>query len=103
MKKYIYKVDDLVFAKVTGYPAWPARITAVNKGKYTVFFFGTHDVRGNLRPKMMYLYNQKNLDRFGPPNKHKKWYGDGLNEIENCPEIAVSGGGGKKNPCACCE
>jgi len=87
--KPVYEVDDLVFAKVRGYPAWPARITGVNKGAYRVFFFGTHEVRGNMRPKMMWPYNQKNLNKFGPPNKHKKWYGDGLHQIENIPDIIM--------------
>jgi len=87
--KPVYEVDDLVFAKVRGYPAWPARITGINKGAYRVFFFGTHEVRGDMRPKMMWPYNQKNLNKFGPPNKHKKWYGDGLHQIENIPDIIM--------------
>jgi len=85
----VYKVNDLVFAKVKGYPAWPAKITGVNKGAYSVFFFGTHEVKGDMRPKMMWPYNQKTLDRFGPPNKHKKWYGDGLHQIENMPNVIM--------------
>jgi len=92
MKKKIFDVGNLVFAKVRGYPAWPARVTAViSSGKYSVFFYGTYEV-GNIKPEQMWPYNKVNLDKFGPPNKHKKWYGEGLYQIENTPEIAFQHG-----------
>jgi len=81
-------VNDLVFAKVRGYPAWPARITGTAWGKYIVFFYGTYEV-GSMKPEEMWPYNQKNLDRFGPPNMRKKGYSEGLYQIENTPEIAI--------------
>ena len=96
MKKKGFNVGDLVFAKVKGYPAWPAKVTAViSSGKYSVFFYGTYEV-GNSKPEQMWSYNKRNLDKFGPPNKHKKWYSEGLYQIENNPGFAeeVKGEGG---------
>ena len=88
MRKKVFDMGNLVFAKVRGYPAWPARVTAVlSSGKYSVFFYGTYEV-GNIKPEQMWPYNKANLDKFGPPNKHKKWYSEGLYQIENSPEIA---------------
>jgi len=88
MVKKVFTVGDLVFAKVKGYPAWPARVTGrTTGGKYCVFFFGTFEV-GNMKPEEMWPYNKKFLDRFGPQNMKKKWYSEGLYQIEHSPEIA---------------
>jgi len=89
MKKKVFKMGDLVFAKVRGYPAWPARVTGITAGgKYSVFFYGTYEV-SNMKPEEMWPYNKKNHDKFGPPNLHKKGYSEGLYEIVNCPDIAI--------------
>lgn len=44
--KISFSVGDMVFAKVRGYPAWPARISSIADArpatlKYNVYFFGT--------------------------------------------------------------
>lgn len=35
-----YEVSELVFAKVKGFPYWPARITSIFGNRYRVTFFG---------------------------------------------------------------
>ena len=89
MVKKVFTVGDLVFGKVKGYPAWPAKVTGRTcGGKYCVFFYGTFEV-GNMKPEEMWPYNQKFREKFGPPNMRKKWYSEGLYQIEHTPEIAL--------------
>jgi len=80
---------DLVFAKVKGYPAWPARITQqINAAKFRVFFYGTYE-HADIKKAELWPYNQENKDKFGPPNLKRKGYADGLDQIANNPELAV--------------
>uniref|UniRef100_A0A182W7D8 PWWP domain-containing protein n=1 Tax=Anopheles minimus TaxID=112268 RepID=A0A182W7D8_9DIPT len=53
-KKY-FEVGDLVFAKVKGYPAWPAKITQLDKNRYKVYFYGTGET-GNLKKEDLFAY-----------------------------------------------
>lgn len=39
-----FQVDDLVFAKMRSYCAWPARINCIKNKSVEVYFFGTHNV-----------------------------------------------------------
>jgi len=84
-----FSEGELVFARVKGYPVWPARVIGrISRDKYKIFFFGTSEL-GSSKPSEMWPYNKKYLDRLGPLEKYKKEYRAALYQIQNCPEIAV--------------
>eukprot|EP00090_Calanus_glacialis_P013816 TRINITY_DN22466_c0_g1_i1.p1 TRINITY_DN22466_c0_g1~~TRINITY_DN22466_c0_g1_i1.p1 ORF type:complete len:297 (-),score=103.98 TRINITY_DN22466_c0_g1_i1:111-1001(-) len=78
-----FSVGEPCFAKVKGYPAWPAEVTVIGGGKFEVFFFGTHEI-ARLTAKDLFKANEANIDKFSHPKmKARKWYKEGLAEMMN--------------------
>ncbi|XP_072237156.1 hepatoma-derived growth factor-related protein 3 isoform X2 [Leuresthes tenuis] len=79
-----YKAGDLVFAKMKGYPHWPARIDELPEG-------AVKPPANNafLGPKDLLPYKEYK-DKFGKSNK-RKGFNEGLWEIENNPGVKFTG------------
>ncbi|XP_042569806.1 PC4 and SFRS1-interacting protein-like isoform X6 [Cyprinus carpio] len=88
---------DTVFAKMKGYPFWPARIGEgkAPRNKIPIFFYGTHSTllfcssRTFLFPKDIVPY-WPNKEKYGRPIK-RGGFEEGMWEIENDPGVGLRG------------
>jgi len=96
-----FVVGEPCFAKVKGYPAWPAEVTVIGGGKFEVFFFGTHEI-ARLTAKDLFKVNEANIDKFSHPKmKARKWYKEGLDEMMTLVQTrktAMKAGGSSRTP-----
>nr|XP_037278969.1 hepatoma-derived growth factor-related protein 2-like isoform X2 [Rhipicephalus microplus] len=90
-----FNVGDRVFAKVRGYPPWPARVedcigdkSKPKAQKYSVLFYGTYET-ATLGPKDLFAYKDFK-DKYGQQQK-RKFFNEGLWEIENNPTVTPPG------------
>lgn len=79
-----FSKGDKVFAKVRGYPPWPARVEGSadetpNKMKYHVYFYGTGETAVVKNEDICNFVENK--DRLGKPKKHKN-FTEALHQIE---------------------
>lgn len=81
MVKISYKVGDKVFAKVKGYPPWPARIEGdTGKKKYNVLFYGTQET-GAIKTEDL-CYYLKNKGNYVHKYLRRAGYEDAVKQIE---------------------
>uniref|UniRef100_A0A672ZBT8 PWWP domain-containing protein n=1 Tax=Sphaeramia orbicularis TaxID=375764 RepID=A0A672ZBT8_9TELE len=82
-----FKTGDLVFAKMKGFPHWPARVRH-KRGNLTprvlVYFFGTHQI-GSLVPENVVPYVGNKM-KYGT-GVRIKGFSEGMWEIQNTPGI----------------
>ncbi len=65
-KRPTFDVGARVFAKVRGYPAWPARVETVfgTGSKYSVFFYGTYE-SATVKPNELWAYDEASKAKHG--------------------------------------
>jgi len=89
--KKVFNVKDKVFAKIRGYPAWPAIISGVkvdtpSRQRYNVYFYGTGE-RAECKSEELFPYEENKL-KLGKPNK-RKYFAEALLQIEDDEENPV--------------
>lgn len=82
-----FQTNDRIFAKVKGYPAWPACVTGPNDAKgtrYKVYFYGTYET-AVVKKEEMWFFNEATKGKFG--KQKRKGFAEAIDEIENRPEV----------------
>ncbi|XP_011875497.1 PREDICTED: PC4 and SFRS1-interacting protein [Vollenhovia emeryi] len=83
LQKRFY-AGDKVFAKVRGYPPWPAKVEKVNdpnskNARYSVYFYGTGET-AVCKVEELYTYAE-NKEKYGKPNR-RKFFHEGIQQLE---------------------
>lgn len=71
----------ILWAKLKGFPYWPAKAMSINSTLVDVRFFGEHD-RANIPSKDCFLYSRE--DPNPPTNKYKR------NTIADCVKVSAN-------------
>ena len=86
-----FKTNDLIFAKVKGYPAWPACVFGthdVKGSRFKVYFYGTHETAIVKKEDMCFFEETTKVKFFKQKlGWLKKGFVEAIEEIENRPEI----------------
>ncbi|GAB0096153.1 uncharacterized protein DMENIID0001_116290 [Sergentomyia squamirostris] len=81
-KDRAYKIGDLVFAKVKGYPPWPAKIVRlVAKNKYNVYFYGTGET-GFIKMEDLNPYVESKEKLATDKNMKRAHFKEAIDQIE---------------------
>lgn len=88
-----FKVRDRVFAKIRGYPQWPAVIDSIENSnskilKYNVTFYGTKEV-ALVKEVDLCSFNE-NKDRFGKPKQKNQLLNKAIKEAEKSFNTSVT-------------
>ncbi|XP_019881907.2 lens epithelium-derived growth factor isoform X2 [Aethina tumida] len=86
-----FNAGDKVFAKIKGYPPWPAHVQAKEGKKYKVKFFGTGEI-GSIKPEDLFYFNKHKATM--KKTLKRKEYNDAFMEIEEA--ILKAGGDGSE-------
>ncbi|KAF4520593.1 hypothetical protein B566_EDAN006004 [Ephemera danica] len=88
-----FQKGDRVFAKVRGYPAWPARVEGIAQKspnpknmRYDIFFFGTYQT-GKCAGDQLWSF-EENREKLGTP-KSNKGFKEAMDEITNNPKLPI--------------
>ncbi|KAK7075126.1 Hepatoma-derived growth factor-related protein [Halocaridina rubra] len=93
-KNDLFKPGDRVFAKVKGYPHWPARVekyelepNGKTPKKFPVLFYGTLET-AQLKPDDLFPFDD-HIDKLGKPQK-RKGFNEGMWQVVNNPNFDPS-------------
>ncbi|ODM96618.1 Hepatoma-derived growth factor [Orchesella cincta] len=84
--------NDRVFAKIKGWPPWPAKVLHRAEGKaetYLIQFYGTYDT-SIVKPDCIFVYNDENKVKYGKTKNSNRWK-EAMEEIENNIPIGDAG------------
>jgi hypothetical protein len=91
-----YQMSDLVWAKMKGYPQWPARIVPKPRGQqppsanhHFVFFYGSHDIAW-IHKKDMLPFEKYQAKLRKNSQRHRILLGKAIWEAEEDPELKIS-------------
>jgi hypothetical protein len=90
-----FKIGDRIFAKLKGYPYWPAKIEesplsikeATANKKYQIIFYGTYEINW-LKADALEPYNKETIEIYGKQRKSNS-FNRAMWEIENDPDFRL--------------